>query len=660
MSTVQSWEGPTPAGHAYEFLEYRADLSPEQLIRRRRDWIQVALDERDSWMRDSREMKRLPQDIMYLMGDQWLGRRPSYKASPVNNRLLRSMEQTVAILTDIRPIYEVKSHDDTFDDQATLMTNIIKAWWLKNDVDFQLAMAVIYAYLSTGFLRIVWNKNLCNGRGDFAIYPCSPYDVTPIGPAHNFQDWEGCIYEAIRPVSWFRRNFPGPGSMIQPNLELSRYAKPMQKPGNMGSMKFEMLSPQMQNWVGTPREFGDSAIAQTWYREFWIKDYSLNTSQNVIRMGEPGTNWYYEVKPGQALYPRGRLIMTGGSEHHVLYDGPNFFWHGKFPFVMLRLKPVPWQTHGLSELMSKIPLQDIVNTILAGVMDMIKKAVNPPLLFPDNAFSDAIKNALDPNMPNAKIGYNPMAAGKPEWQNPPNLPSYVSNMVQYAQNEMDDDSGLLDLGSIARKKVSPAGDTLEQLKESQQTIMRLRGRYIELGVRDLGEQMTPNICQFYTLNRRMWMFGRAGVTYQDVFDANLSTFVPAGHSPIEHSMLFSFEVGAGSLLNVNQGDQRMLAMALRRQKDMDRKTLYQQLDMEQIYSQVEKGLEQEQNDANAAQVKALLLAKSLQGPPQVGPDGQPIQQEPPPPIAPPPPGGQMQTHKGVGAHSPEKLITPQG
>lgn len=636
MSSVQSWSGPAAQGHPYEFLEYKADTSPEQLARRRRDWLQAAIDERDSWMRDSREMQNMPSDILYLMGDQWPSRRPSYKSSPVNNRLLRSMEQTVAILTDIRPIYEVKAHDDVFNDQATLMTKIIKSWWMKNDVDFQLAMAIIYAYLSTGFLRIVWNRTLANGRGDFQVYPCSPYDVTPIGPAHNFQDWEGCIYEAIRPVAWFRRNFPGPGGMVQPDLGLSRYAKPMQKPGNMGSMSFDLLSPQMQNWVGKPREFGESAIAQAWYREFWIKDYSINTSGNIIKMGTPGTNWAYDVKPNHPLYPRGRLIMTGGSEHHCLYDGPNFFWHGKFPFVPIRLKPVPWQFHGISELRTKIPLQDIVNSVLAGVLDMIKKAINPPLLFPDNAFSDAIKNSLDPNMPNAKIGYNPMAMNEPHWQTPPELPQYVQSTAQYAQNEMDDDSGLLDLAAQARKKVSPAGDTLAELKETQQTIMRLRGRYIEIAVRDLGEQMTPNISQFYTLKRRMWMFGRLGVTYQDVFDGNLSTFVPAGRAPIEHSQGFSFEVTTGSLLNANQGDARMLAMALRRQQDMDRKTLYQQLDMETLYDQVEKNLKEEQ-EQQIQQVQQAQLGAMPQ------------------PVAPP---GVAPVHKGVGSDNNAKLATP--
>jgi len=109
---------------------------------------------------------------------------------------------------------------------------------------------------------------------------------------------------------------------------------------------------------------------------------------------------------------------------------------------------------------------------------------------------------------------------------PAEMPAYVQNTLQYSQNEMDDDSGLLDLSGLARKKVTPAGDTLQGLKESQQTIMRLRGRYIEIAIRDLGEQMTPNIDQFYTMQRRMWMFGRSGVTYQDVWDANMATMVP--------------------------------------------------------------------------------------------------------------------------------------
>lgn len=602
MSTIESWAaGAKTDSHPYEFLEYRPGDNPIQLQARRREWLNAALIEGSAWMRDSNEAQSMPRQIMYLMGQQWTQRRPSYKAAPVNNRLFRSMEQTIAVLTDIRPVFSVKSNNKMFDDQAELMTKISRSWWMNNDVDFKLAMALIYAYLSTGFLRIVWDRTLCQGRGDFKVEPMSMYELMPIGPAHTLQEWEGCIYESTRTISWFRRNFPVEGYRVRPSGSLMKFTKPGLRPRSMGQQSFDMLSPQAQRWVGSPQTTGESVVAQAWYREFWIRDWSVNSSNNIVKMG--AGNWAYQVKPGELLYPRGRLIITGGEELEVMYDGPNYLWHGKWPFVMLRLKPVPWQVHGISELSAKIPLQDIVNQILAGVLDTIKKAVNPPLIFQENSFSDAVKRSMDPSMPNAKIGYSQNVSTPPQYQNPPVLPTYVQNMAQYAQNEMDDDSGLLSLPDIGRKKVTPAGDTLESLKEGQQTIMRLRGRYIELGVGDLGEQMVPNYFQFYTMERRMWMFGPGGVTYQDVFDADTRTLIPTGHSPQDHARLFSFEVPQSSLLNVNRTEDQLVAMALRRQGDMDRKTLFQSLDMEKLYDQVQKGLEEE-----AAQMAATMPA----------------------------------------------------
>jgi hypothetical protein len=581
-----------PATHVSELLGYRPELPLEQVNSNRRDWLNAALTESYSWLRDAtRDSADLPKQISYLLGNQWDKRRPTYKAAPVNNRLLRSMEQTVAILTDIRQIFEVRSSDKLYNDQAVLMTDIVRSWWVKQNTDFQLAMALIYAYLGTGYMRVAWNPRLCNGMGDFEWQPLNLYELLPIGPTHDLQGWEGCIYESVRSVAWFRRNFPAAGSRVKASGRLSSYQRPLNRPQQLGGISFEMLSAQMQNWIGAPREFGESVVSQAWYREFWLRDWGINTSQNTIDMGRG--NWAYRVKPGELLYPRGRLIVTGGDDLQVMYDGPNFFWHGRFPFIQLRLKPVPWQTLGLSELTSKIPLQDIVNTVLAGTLDMVKKAVNPALLYPDNAFSDAVKRNLDPSMPNAKIGYSPLAPQPPQFSIPPVLPSYVPNLASYAQQEMDDDSGLLDLASLGRKKITPAGDTLDSLKESQQTVMRMRGRYIETALRDGGEQMVPNFFQFYTMQRRMQMYGPKGLTYQDVFDANTRTLIPSGVEPMDHARIFNFEIAPGTLLAVNRTENQLLAMGLRRQGDISRKTLYEMMDMGSIYEKVKKELDEE-------------------------------------------------------------------
>jgi hypothetical protein len=396
---------------------------------------------------------------------------------------------------------------------------------------------------------------------------------------------------------------------------LNQYTKHIDRPKYIGRTAFDMISPQMQRALGGKPTYGESVLQQSEYTEFWLRDYSLNTSSNVVNMGTPGTNWAYQVKPKEFLYPRGRLIVAGGEDFEVLHDGPNPYWHGRWPFISMRLKPVPWMFHGVSELRNKIPLQDVVNHILAGILDMVKKAINPVLMFPNNAFSPSVQASMDPSMPNAKLAYNPQAVNQPSYSQSPDLPSFVYNTMQYAEQAVQDDSGLLDLPGLSRKKISPAGDTLSQLKESQQTIMRLRGRYIEMAVQEVGTQMTSNFPQFYTLERRMFMHGTDGVTTQDVFDWNPKTMIPAETDPEQFIRNFAFKVTPGSLLNANRVEQATMAMALRRQKDMSRKTLLEILDMGNLYEKIKMELQEENEDA----VREALVTQLLSAMPGLAP-----------------------------------------
>lgn len=644
--------------HAYEWLEQSNAIMPAAVQeKRRKDWCHAAFSEARNFMTTSEEVIAFDKYLRYLMGNQWPMKRPSYKASPVNNLLLRSMEETVAVLTDIRMAYEVTSENKNWDQTAQVLTKTAKSWWVNQNIDMSMAMAVIHAYVTTGFLRIVWNPRLFNGKGDFQALPEGVNSIMPIGAAHDIQDWEGLVYRGVRPLAWFKRKFPNGWFKVKPSNELNTYTKSMARPRYIGQTAFDMLSPQMQRAIGSKPQFGESVLAQSEYTEFWIRDYSINTSSNVIPMGDKGTNWFYEVKPGEFLYPRGRLIICGGQDLECLHDGPNPFWHGRWPFVGIRLKPVPWQFHGISELRTKIPLQDIVNHILAGILDMVKKAINPTLVFPNNAFSTAVQSSMDPSMPNAKLAYNPQAISKPEYARPPELPSFVYNTLQYAEQSLQDDSGLLDLPGLSRKKVSPAGDTLAQLKESQQTIMRLRGRYIEMAVSEIGEQMTPNYFQFYTLERRMFLHGQMGVLPQDVFDWNPKTLIPQGINPEQYIRNFSFKVTPGSLLNANRVEQATLAMALRRQGDFSRKTLFEILDMGSLYDKVVRELQEEQEQmVRSAMVQQLLTAfpalSGILGPGAGGPGGGG------PPGGGKPPGGSNQggNQPGKGGKNPDNLV----
>ncbi len=597
------------AEQPWELLQYRPGLDAKIQEKRLKEYAHTAHEQAWQYMSASEEVRQVDQHISYLMGNQWPTKRPSYKAAPINNRLLRQLEEVTAVLTDVRPTFEVQALNKMYHEQAEIHTKTNKAWWTMQDNDLKLALATIHAYLSTGFLRVVWNSSLMGGEGDFQLIPLGISQVMPIGPTHELQEWQGVVYRDTRSLAFFKRRYPLAGWKVKPSVEHSSYARPFSRPKYVGQHAFELLSPQMKRVIGGVPQYLPGVLQQAPYTEFWIKDEQLNTSDNPVIMGSPDTNWAYRVEPGNRLYPRGRLIITGGDEFDLMYDGPNPFWHGRYPFITVRLKPVPWQFHGISELRTKIPLQDIVNTVLAGILDMIKKAVNPPLIFPDNAFSYAVKAQMDPNMPNAKIGYSPQAPAAPQYARVPDLPSFVQNTLLYAQNEMDDDSGLLDVGGLSRKKVTPAGNTLESLKENQQTIMRLRGRYIEVALRELGEQMISNFMQFYDVRRRMFLLGRDGVSFEDVFDWVPGTMTPQGVHPQDHRKQFVFLMAAGSTLNSNREKEALVAFALAKEGRYSTQALFRKLGLENEYERVMRELGEEE----VAMIRRMTLSQLLSG-----------------------------------------------
>jgi hypothetical protein len=165
----------------------------------------------------------------------------------------------------------------------------------------------------------------------------------------------------------------------------------------------------------------------------------------------------------------------------------------------------------------------------------------------------------------------------------------------YAQQELDAQSCFIDLSSVSRKGIIPAADTLEQMKEGQQTLVRLKVRYIESFLKDIGQQFVPNTFQFYSMKRRIQMLGRDGITFED-FDYDPGTMVPAGVPASEHWRSFQFLIQPGSLLKSSRVPQQMLMLNLRRMGDMDRDNMLEALDLGGMKESIKKNLEAEGKD----------------------------------------------------------------
>lgn len=557
---------------------------------RTRYWLEAAFEEARYELGQNDEVKKMSKYVDYITGKQWPSKRPSYRASPTNNRIWRLLWELIALLTDIRPIFEVKATKKEMDRQADMLNKVTRSWWLNSDADMSLAMTIIYAVLGTGYAKLTWNEELRNGQGDLDFMALGPNDVMPLKARHTLQSAQAVIYQSLRPLGWFRQKFGARGSRVEANPGFSRYATEPGRPSHIPSMIFDNLAPQMKHMVGVAGKLTDSSYPQALYREFWIKDWTYNESNVAVLVGRQNANWSYIVQPSQRLYPRGRLLAMGGE--HIMYDGPNPYWHGNFPFDVLRMNVVPWQFMGLSDLGPLLPLQDIVNNILAGVLDMVKKAVNPGFYGPKNAFSESMWDTIDWSMPGMKAGYSAMVSQKPDFAPQPQLPSFVLQTAQMAMREMDQSSGIAALSDAMNKKQVPSGDTIEKIRDAKQTPLRLKGRNIEIFLRNLGSQNIFNIFQFYTAERRMFMLGSEGLTFED-FDWDPDTAVPAGMKPEDHAKSFQFMIQPGSLLNANRMEDAMMYARLRMMGDLDRKTFFKKIDLGIDVEQVEAGLKRE-------------------------------------------------------------------
>ena len=587
MPNLPGWYSQSPDGTA-------TSMSISDHDKMVSGWCQAVFEESKDELESYEEIVNIDKNIRYLMGKQWVERRPSYKSAPVANRLWTNLIQLVSYLTDIRQSFEIKANNRLYDKHSEVLNKLIRGWFFNEDIDMTMAMIIIHSALTIGYGRLVWNPELKNGEGELELTACGAMDVIPIRPGHNLQKAMGVIYRTPKPLTWFQERYPTKGVAVPVDREYSQFmttASGASAGQGAWGKAWQVLSPQMRRLFGqSASQYRDSVIPMALYREFWVRDNQKNTSDKEVYVGDLDREYGYSVRPGQRLYPRGRLICMGGPV--VLYDGPNPFWHGQFPFAALRLNRVPWQWPGVSEFRNQIPLQDTMNTILAGILDSVKKAVNPPLLAPDNAFGAAVKRNLDPNMPGAKVFYSPSSIAAPQYAAPPMLPSFVFQTMLYAQQELDAQSGFIDLSSVSRKGIVPAADTLEQMKEGQQTLVRLKVRYIESFLKDIGQQFVPNLFQFYSMKRRIQILGEDGLTFED-FDYDPGKMIPAGVPPEEHWRSFQFLIQPGSLLKSSRVPQQMLMLNLRRMGDMDRDNMLEALDLGGMKETIRKNLEQE-------------------------------------------------------------------
>ena len=584
------------------------------------NFIDQAIKDGEGILRDEPAYDEIDRSIAYIMGDQIDKMRPSELSNVPDNRLKNILNQTVAGLTDIHPLFGFKTYNPGFKQQEDILIKLSQSWWVNTFADLKLADVIKFsAGVGTGYCEVAWDASASGGMGDIILRPLDPRDVLPIKPSlgGGIQDWGGVIIRTAKSPDEMKIRFPDKAHRIEADNQPSVVARTWTRARRLMASIVSPSAVDYLNSSGTKN--APKRLATLDVHTIYLKDRRLWVGAQPKIMGDPSTTWSYTVYPvgydqvpdgndanglpkfrkakleDSKLYPRGRMIVA--TKKCVLYDGPNPYWHGMFPVAKLSLDPWPWSILGIGLIHDIIPIQDALNETLNGIMDHVRKLLRPAIVADKKVTATSNWERIDTRLPGLKLKVPSASGGKAiEFVSPEPLPQYTFEVLKFLCDEMDYHAGTANMASLAQLQQTPGENTIEKLQEAMSPVLRLKGRLLEFFLRDIGEMVKANFFQFYNMPRRVQMLGEPGIDFHD-FDFDPGSLVPAmsiddpdytmeldksksrGQRAQWYHKQFTFSITPNSLLAISQVSRKLMYMQLRQMGLVDRWTLWEVLEV---------------------------------------------------------------------------------
>jgi hypothetical protein len=566
------------------------------------------------------ELKAMDEAIDYLAGIQWRDKLPSYRPKPVSNEVLSNFWETIGLLTDTRPIFHISEvgMPGNYSKTAKILNAMVRGWARRDKFNQTLAFWTMFGMFTTSPVALYWNRFARGTSGDAADADISMKHLNPkallrLGPTrpHDLSEDEMVIYRHRETLDWIKRAYPNMGKHVRPQEEMSSYGVEPQIPPTVMPQLFEQLNSGWKRIMGGSEQSSvRSKYPEAEVCEFWMNDDTISEAGQTIWMG-PGDGkskdsapWGYWVKPGEKLYPRGRLVIR--SNKVTLYDEPNPYYHRKRPFVLMGLHSVPWQQYALSVLKPWMDTNDVMNQIMQGLLLAVKRALNPALMASRSAIHPDALKLVNGEKPGARLSYNSNAITGPTWQQPPNIGNYSIPVLERLTRSMKENSGTDAVNQALGKKQVPGGDTLEKINFSKTTPIRFKAGNVETGVNEVGELWTATALQFYDAARRVECLGLDGLTKDDI-DDRPGSLIPEGVNSESHVRKFGFECEQGSLFGFQRQDRIQIAAGLRKNRDLSRRKFF-------ALGLPDWNIDLDENDAELAEeAKQMAMAAAAAG-----------------------------------------------
>lgn len=491
-------------------------------------WLREWTQEGDLINRSDPSYASIERAFQYVVGEQLSTEQRKLKYLPqiVINETRKAMQAHVSAITDFKPVVGWKGPPEA-QVQADLLNKYLLAEWVTLMLDIDLGDCVKYALAGgTGDLVVDWDPHVPLG-GAHQFTARDPRDTLPLRPSYgrSIQSWEGCCLREEHSVNVLRGMYPTQAALFKPASDTA-LGKIM---GRFRTGLSRLLSPAdpldqiSSGTAGTARRSRRGAVVL--YRAYF-HDRTRNLTGKTLVLGTPGSNWATTVAPNAPLYPRGRLVVA--TDDAVIYDGPNTYWHGRFPVCRLKLWSVPWQFLGVPLFNDLLPIQDAINDTVHDARLGIRQWVDPDITYNRNAVSESTMKLMDPRRPGKRVKVMP-GFGEP-WKKEdgpnPQVLAMCLELWQQLTTAFTDKAGTANLTALLGLRQMPSGDTIEKYYNALTPEIRSEARMVESFLSDLAALMKPNYFQFLSKAKRVQILGTAGQALAD-FDFDPNTLVPS-------------------------------------------------------------------------------------------------------------------------------------
>ena len=219
-----------------------------------------------------------------------------------------------------------------------------------------------------------------------------------------------------------------------------------------------------------------------------MRDYEMTTT----RIEEEGQI----IEEKEMKYPNGRRIIIAGDV--LLADSENPYQDGKFPFVVFKNYDLPDRFWGMGEIEQIMKPQKNADDLTNQVLDNAKLTANCQWVKDKNC---GIAHGTLTNRPGLIITKNPGTEVRRE--QPPSIPAYVQQTIEMLKRDIEIVSGVFDITRGERPNSITSGVAIQQLTQSAQSRIKLKMKYLENALAELGSLWVNRIIQYWKLPRQL-------------------------------------------------------------------------------------------------------------------------------------------------------------